>query len=298
MAHGGEAAGIAASFTWAVGSLIFSRVPVPAGALNLFKCCLAAALFGLTLAVLAALRGDSFLHATSPTLLLLSLSALVGIVVGDTAFYRSLQILGARRALVLATLAPVVAAVLGRLVLEEKLTAQAWAGMGITLAGVAWVLLERGAQLEAAGHYPGSIRAGVACGVAAAACQAAGMLLSKQGMKEVDALEASFVRLATAALLGLAWAVASSRLAGWRGKLFTPGLPSRLILATACGTYLGIWLSLIACRHAPIAVATTLTSLTPIFILPLGRVFLGHRMSPRGILGAILAVAGVGLLVI
>ena len=293
----GEIAGITASLTWAIGSLVFSRAAAPAGALNLFKNCVAAALFLATVVLGGVLRGQRPFEGCEPSgAAWLAGSAFIGIAVGDTLYLRSLQILGARRCLVLTTFAPPIAGILAAFIFNESLRPLAWCGMGVTLGGVCWVLLDRTTAAEPSGRYPGSTRVGVLFGILGAACQALGVILSRQGMERMDPLEAACFRLVTAAIITLLYAVATSKLRPWLRHLAHPGVAGRLAAASASGTFLGIWLSLISYKYAEVAVATTLTSLTPIFILPILWIFLGQRIRVTAVLGALLAVGGVALL--
>jgi drug/metabolite transporter (DMT)-like permease len=57
-----------------------------------------------------------------------------------------------------------------------------------------------------------------------------------------------------------------------------------------------VWLSLIAVQNAPVGVASTLTSLTPVFLLPLGWLFFKERITQRAVVGTALAVAGTAIL--
>jgi drug/metabolite transporter (DMT)-like permease len=72
------------------------------------------------------------------------------------------------------------------------------------------------------------------------------------------------------------------------------------ILLSLCGAvagpFLGVWLSLIACDRAPLGVAQTLLSLSPVFILPATAIIHGERISLRAAIGALLAVGGAAVL--
>lgn len=58
------------------------------------------------------------------------------------------------------------------------------------------------------------------------------------------------------------------------------------------GPYLGVWLSLVAFERLHIGVAQTLLSLQPVLVLPLAVLVLKDRVTPRAVLGALVAVAG------
>src|SRR5262245_65488339 len=102
----GEIAALLASLSWAIGSLVFSRVRAAPFALNLFKNSLAALLFLASLAVLTLGFGRPVPSPAAASLGWLALSSLIGLVIGDTFYFQSLQALGPRRALVLPTLPP------------------------------------------------------------------------------------------------------------------------------------------------------------------------------------------------
>ena len=62
------------------------------------------------------------------------------------------------------------------------------------------------------------------------------------------------------------------------------------------GPFLGVWMSLVAADRAPVGVAQTLCSLTPVFILPVLMLLHKERISARAALGAAVAVLGTALL--
>lgn len=300
----GEIAGLLAACMWASSSILFTQVRVSAAGLNLFKNSLGALLLIVTLLVLNGRLGEWPLHPSRTAWGFLAASALVGLVIGDTCYFRSMQILGPRRSLVLTTLAPPAALLLGWLMLGERHAPLALLGIALSVFGVLWVVRERGHEIESAGHFPGSLAAGLAYGAAGSLCQALGGVWSKEGiglLKTLDgvtqpALEASFVRLGVATVIGLAFGASARRLGAWRTQVCMPGVAKRLLPASFLGTYLGIWFSLMAYERTSVGVATTLTSMSPVFVLPLVVIFLGQRVSPRAIIGVCLALCGVGLL--
>ncbi|MGE3166697.1 MAG: DMT family transporter [Planctomycetota bacterium] len=301
----GEVFGLGAACMWSIGSLLFSRVRVAAAAMNLFKNTVGATLLLFTLLGIAFATGESPFHPSAAAWMYLGASAIVGLAIGDTCFFRSLQILGPRRALVVTMVAPPAAVLLGWTVLGEAQTPFAVAGVILTLTGVAWVVRERGLANESPGHFPSSPVVGLVYGVAGSVCQAVGALWAKQGIQALaavgaprPAMEASFLRLLAAVIAGLIVGLAARRLRVWGAQLRAPGHLPRLIPAAFCGTYLGIWFSLLAFQHTSIGVASTLTSTSPIFVLPLVWFFLRQKITVRALLGTCVAIGGVVLLFI
>ncbi len=67
-------------------------------------------------------------------------------------------------------------------------------------------------------------------------------------------------------------------------------------LGSIFGPVAGVWLSLVAIDRAPIGVASTLMSLTPLFLIPVSRLVFREPIMPRAVFGTLLALAGVALL--
>jgi drug/metabolite transporter (DMT)-like permease len=75
--------------------------------------------------------------------------------------------------------------------------------------------------------------------------------------------------------------------------------PRGLALASVgalLGPVAGVSLSLYAVQHTATGVAASIMALTPILILPVAAIVYREAITPRSVLGALLAVAGVILL--
>ncbi|NUQ78792.1 MAG: DMT family transporter [Polyangiaceae bacterium] len=292
----GELAALGTALCWTMSSLAFTAAAKRLGslALNLIRLLIALGL--LTLAN-AARRGLPFpIDATPEAWAWLSASAVVGFVIGDMALFRAFLLIGPRLSMLVMALSPPMTAVLGWIALGEELKALDWLAMGVTLAGVAWVVFERApaAKEEApAGEKP--IR-GYLLALLGAAGQSGGMLLSKLGMKDYDAVAATQIRVIAAvgiySLLFLAL--------GWwghviRGFKHTSGM-AFAALGAAAGPFVGVTLSLVAIQHTQMGVAATIMSIVPVMIIPFVILINKERVSARAALGAAVAVAGVALL--
>ena len=140
----GEGAALLAALLWAAATLMFGQLGKRLSplVLNIAKGVIAIALMGLTLALQYGLRQNAAsltLPALSVTLLILS--GALGIGLGDTAYFSAINALGARKALLLETLAPPIATILAWIFLSESLSLLAISGITLTLLGVAWVML-------------------------------------------------------------------------------------------------------------------------------------------------------------
>ena len=106
----GEWAALTSALLWTISSMLWGRIRLSALSLNLCKNIIGVVLVSMQLLLLIAFAGRPGLEAPLRSWCWLSLSGLVGIVIGDTFYFRCLQILGPRRALMLATTGPIFSA--------------------------------------------------------------------------------------------------------------------------------------------------------------------------------------------
>ncbi|MBT9313634.1 DMT family transporter [Leptothoe kymatousa] len=286
----GEIAALSAAGLWAFATLMFGRLgkQLPPLVLNLVKGAMAIGLIVLTLAV----RQQLLASLPIRSVVLLLVSGVVGIGLGDTAYFATVNALGARRALLLEMLAPPMAALMSLIFLQEQLAVVAWVGMALTIGGIVWVVSERSPKAEGTGSPMGVI-----FGIMAALGQSIGSVLSRAALADtvVDPLWSSLLRLSA----GL---VCIGGLLLWRRQTVAPNgirFSSRLLggvaIAAFFGTYLAIWLQQIALKHSPAGIAQSLLATSPIMVLPMALI-IGERVTPRAICGAVVALLGIWLL--
>ena len=297
----GELAALTAAALWACSSLFYGRTKLSAWQINFGKNFLASIILCLHLAVVSCIAGVPMFAADRNTWGLLAVSSLIGIVIGDTFYFRSLQILGPRRALIVSMTSPLFATILGWVALGEVLTFASLSGIFLTMAGVAVVISERGTSDESPGHFPASASRGVAMGLLGAICNAVGGAFSRLGThgseslsaSGCDALEATVIRVCIASAFSIAAAILTGSLIRTTRQSFHPSALRTYLPAVICGPWLGIWMSQIAYKHTYLAITLTLTCTTPLFVMPLLRITEGYQITIRGLIGVLIALAGV-----
>lgn len=289
----GELAALGAAFLWASASLMFARAGRTMGpvALNFVKTLLGLLMLAATVFVI---HGTLLPTAIDPASLgWLAFSGVVGLTVGDSAFFAAINRLGARRAMLLWALVPPTTALLAWPILDEVFGPWAVAGVTVTLLGIVWVLRERGAGTDGSAVWPG-----LGFGLIAVVCQSVGSVTAKLGGAQLDAVTLTMVRLAFGTA-GLMLQVFGARaFAEIRSLISNPRALLLVAAATTLATYLGLWLSMAALQLTLAGIAATLTSTSPIFVLPLTRIFTGEHVSRRAVGGAVVAVAGVAILLL
>ena len=289
----GELAALSAAFLWAASSIVYGLLGqrIRPLQLNLYKGIVAIALIVLTLGL-----GTEPLTAQWLPVGFLLLSGAAGIGLGDTAYFAALNKLGARRTLLMETLAPPIAALLALIFLGETLSVSAWCGILITILGVAWVITERTSAKVSAS------RQGIIWALLAAIAQASGAVLSRFAFLQsnISPLWSTLLRLGAGTAIVLLLLLVrrqSNSQSNAPPIIWSVRLVGIIVVAAFGSTYLGIWLQQTSLKFAPTGIAQTLLATSPLFVLPIAA-SLGEKISPRAILGVLVAIAGISLLFI
>ena len=226
------------------------------------------------------------------------LSGLIGIFLGDTILFVTLNRLGPRRSGILFAMNAPIAAVLGWVVLGEKLTTSVVAGITLTILGVCLAIFfnNRRTQLHPWETVKGSLIVGLLFGLLAALGQAVGSIIVRPVMATgIDPFLASLLRVGTAACC-LSF-VSMFPVAAFRPR--TP-LTWRVTCLTALSGLLslamGMTLLLFALSGGETGVVSTISATTPVIILPLLWLRTGQRPAAGAWLGALFVVAGLAFI--
>jgi drug/metabolite transporter (DMT)-like permease len=296
--YAGEVAGLLTSVCWSFSSIFFtfSGRQVGSPVVNRTRLLLALAIVSgahwVAQGQLLPVRADLSRWGW------MGLSGLIGFVIGDACLFQAFVMIGPRLAMLLMALNPVMGAVLAWALLHETLTAYEMLGIALTIGGVAWVVTDRKNGSALPDPARRSYAIGILFGLGGALGQAGGMVVSKQGLHgDFSALSGNVMRLVAATTT--IWLFTLARGQARRGLEVLhqhPGALRFIAGGAIVGPFLGVWLSLVAVQHAPVGIATTLTSLMPIFLLPLGRIVFKERITGRAVTGTVLAIVGIGVL--
>ncbi len=306
MPFAGEFSALATAVCWSFTAIFFSEAGRRIGSfrVNSIRLLFAVAIYTI---VLLATTGRLFPEdLNSDQVLILALSGLIGLVIGDGCGFKALVMIGPRLTTLLWGTAPIMAVVIAWMFLGERLDLIHMSGIAVTIGGVSWVVSERRFRnqnhFQLASDHPdnGTLLKGILLGLMAAFGQAAGLVLSKHAMLNaggtLDALPASFLRMLTSAIMIWLFAALRGRLIDTlRGLRYLPAMGFALGGAIF-GPFLGVWTSLIAVTYIPAGIAATLNATTPIWIIPNVILFYKERVSPRAVFGAVIAVIGVAIL--
>jgi drug/metabolite transporter (DMT)-like permease len=232
-------------------------------------------------------------EASSEAWAWLSLSGLIGFVIGDMCLFRAFVVLGPRLSSLIMATAPLMTAIIGFAILGEGLGSAALVGMALTIGGVTWALADRKASRTADRK---NLWIGVLLGLGGALGQAGGLVLSKYGMGDYDAFAATQIRVIAACAAWLLVFAFSNRWSALFLALRNASAMRFTAIGALFGPVLGVGLSLYAVQHANTGVAASIMSITPILIIPITVFVYRERVGWGSVLGTCVAVAGVVVL--
>lgn len=284
----GEAAAIGCAFFWALSSAMLRglTVEVPSLALNALRSLVGTLVYAL--AVLGTGRLARFSDFGVDNLFFLGINLGIGILLGDTAYYSSMRLIGLSRALTIASTYPLLTAVLAGLFLGERFGPATWAGFVLCVTGV--VLVARSSLAPAGsggGHLPAR---GVTLAIAAAVVWAVGTVALRRGAVGMDPFLVNFLRLGGVTLAAGLWARARGELREVRRLSLSRA--AMLVAGAVIGSVFGAMLYITAVQTAGAAKAAVLASIAPLFSVPMS-MLAGERVNRELIAGMGAAVAGI-----
>ncbi len=291
--HYGELAALLVAFFWSITALSFESASRKVGSLPVNIIRLVIGLGFLTLLNLL-LRGlllptDASLH----NWIWLSVSGLIGFVLGDFFLFKSYTIIGSWFAMLIMTLAPPMAAIFGWLLLHENLSLLSIAGIIITMTGIVIAMFRRDKENRKMTVSKPLI--GLLYAFGGALGQALGIVFSKYGMQQYNPFAATQIRI----IVGILGFIVLITIAGkWRPvrtALSDPKAMLPITIGSFFGPFLGVSFSLLAVQNTSTGVASTIMALVPIFIIPPSILLFKHKVTAREIIGTIISLGGVAL---
>jgi drug/metabolite transporter (DMT)-like permease len=281
--------GVGTGMTWAAISILarsLSGVVAPIGITAVRS--LVGGVIVLALA-LAAGAGPEIVRMPLWMVLTLWLSMLLAMGLGDTLFFASMDHLGITRALTLGMLNPLLTTLVGIGLLGEGVSPLRAAGMFMVVAGITFIVAGKDPR---AGQQWVS-RQGLRLILLAACCWASSAILMKPALEVASVMAAAAIRIPAAG--AVLWFTPWTRGTIQTVRRATRGQQHRLAaicglsaVATLCFTT-GI-------KYGGVAVGNVLAATSPLFTLPFEIWVLGQRQSAQTIVGAIVTVAGIGLM--
>lgn len=280
---------LAAAAAFAASAMFIDSVSGRVGPLQLSRWQMGLA-FLMTAAISVALGGWRTLDLAM--VLWLTASSASGILIGSLTYVATIRYTGPRISALLFTTASPFALALGFGFRGETVGPAQAAGAALIVAGIALAVI--GPKRDEGARTPRPLWLGVSLGLLTAFAQAMGSLLARPAMLAgADPVAAMAVRSGA----GAAFFILLLALPTLRPSALPP-LPAirQIGLSALAGMVVGMSLLMAALARGDVGIVTTLSSTTPILILPM--VWAAYRRIPGPLawVGAALAVVGTALI--
>jgi uncharacterized membrane protein len=261
--------------------------------LNLIRCVLSTAFFWVLLPFYGGLDALAAIPAAAWPWLVVSVLGLL--VVGDTLYFRSMDLAGVSWAMPVASVNPLWAVLLASFFLDEPLSWTLVLGALLVIAGV--ILVSRASDSREADSQvdPRARRKGILIALLVSVLWAVGQVTLKPATEGMHSVVANSVRqpLGMVMLLGLTL---------WRGKWRELKKLDRkswgaIAVASLVGTGVGTLFFVMAIQQAGAGRTAVLTSTAPLMAIPFSMLWLSERPTRWTLAGTVLTTTGIVLVV-
>lgn len=280
------------AFCWATSATLFERAGHRIGSVivNFLRLGIAVGMLG----VICLVSRGRFFPTDIPhdVFFWITLSGLLGFFLCDMCLFRAFVLSGARRALLMLSLAPCFSALLDVWIVRPP-TPRILLGMGITLAGVILVIQQRSESHENP-RLRKELKLGLFLGAGAAFFQALGACTADIALRSgYDALPATFVRASAGTVAFGLLILFTRRLPDLYRGLQDRNAMFLLTTGALIGPVIGVTLFLASIARVQPSVTQTILATIPVLMLPIAHVSGKDRITLLSVFGTLVAVAGV-----
>lgn len=289
----GEIFALASAAVWALAVILMRRAgdTLPAFELNLFKNSLGMVLLFPTILFFGGLELPDY---SIFEFLVVFVSGVIGIAIADTWYLRALNLMGASRTGIVASLFSPFVVLLSTIFLGERMNAWQWVGFFLVVSGVLVVTWRTNRSTVDTSH----IRKGAVYGIASMMMMALGIVMVKEILEVKPLLWTIELRLAGGITGLLVFMLLRGQWQSVKNNFRKPHSWGTVITASFLASYVSLILWLAGYKLIDASIASILNETNVVFIIVLAWLMLGERISWRKIAGIALAGGGVVIMML
>ena len=284
----GFVAALASAASWAFCTVMFDRIGkvIPFAGITFLK-----GTFSIILMAFLTMFMGGFTSLTLEEGFYLALSGIIGIAIGDTLFFRSLQDLGAKVQVLYFMLGQIVTMFLSFLVLNEVLTLWQYIGALILLIGI--LIVTWGKQED----HPNK-RRGIIGGFLSILCFSVSTIMVKIYIGHIDVVTATFYRMVFGTIVVLFVGVTSKKIVTWVSPLRDRKILALFLINVIVLTLGGFLLSMLAIKNISVSLASILSTTEPIFVLLFAWLINKEKATRNELMGAVITILGLLMIIL
>ena len=284
----GFVAALASAASWAFCTVMFDRIGkvIPFAGITFLK-----GTFSIILMAFLTMFMGGFTSLTLEEGFYLALSGIIGIAIGDTLFFRSLQDLGAKVQVLYFMLGQIVTMFLSFLVLSEVLTLWQYIGALILLIGI--LIVTWGKQED----HPNK-RRGIIGGFLSILCFSVSTIMVKIYIGHIDVVTATFYRMVFGTIVVMFVGVTSKKIVTWVSPLRDRKILALFLINVIVLTLGGFLLSMLAIKNISVSLASILSTTEPIFVLLFAWLINKEKATRNELMGAVITILGLLMIIL
>jgi uncharacterized membrane protein len=278
---------------WAMASVLlaFGAKKIDVVPLNLLRCTMSTIFFWVLLPFYGGLPAIAAIPSSAWLWLVVSVLALL--VIGDTLYFRSMDLAGVSWAMPVASITPLWVVVLASIFVGEPLTLRLVAGALLVILGVILVSRSQNPEDPVERADTGARRRGLLLALVVSLLWSVGQVALKPGTAGMHSVVANSVRQPMGLIMMLGLTLYQGR---WKDlKRLDRRSWVAIAFAGLVGTGLGTLLFIMAIQIVGAGPTAILTSTTPLMAIPFSVLWLQERPTRWTLAGTLLTTGGIAL---
>lgn len=219
-----------------------------------------------------------------------AISGILGIAVGDSLFFASLNRLSPLMLSIILFVGPdLFSGIFGFIFLKEIPSILSWIGIFAILIGLSCFIF----SIQKKAVESKTKITGVIFALLSLICTAYSMVIIKPVLNDIPIITATMYRMLFSAVILLLFGLFTKKIFVWKQSLNDKSYNIKLAGTLSLATIGGFWLSLIAIKHCKLIITSSLMSLEPLFILIISILFLKYSPKRKEIIGLISVFLGI-----
>lgn len=291
MNYAGESFAFMTAVSWAVSSVIFEAAVKKCDSIcvNVLRL-----IFGIIFIGMVTLFTKGLFLPLDSNLnnwTFLGISGIIGLFLGDMFLYEAYNLIGARISMLFMSMTPLIVGFFGFLFIGEKLTLLQILAMFVTCSGILMVVIKP--KSTSSDERRLSLKGTVVI-VTAVTLEAIGNVFTKMGAHNYDACASTQIRMICALFVFFFYLTFKKK---W-GDIVSTAKDKRAALIIFLGTIVstsGISFLVAAFNRLNTGVASTISSMSPVIIIPISVIIFKEKVKFKEIVGAVISVMGIAL---
>lgn len=221
----------------------------------------------------------------------LGISGVIGLFCGDIFLYEAYFLIGARLSMLFLTMTPLIVGLFGFIFLGETLTLLQVAAMFITCSGILMVVIKPKSENKDEKKLSSK---GILYICLAVILEAMGNIFTKMGSKNYDPSSSTQIRMICALFVFLFFLTFKKKWGNIIGTTKNIKALSLILAGTVVSTS-GITFLVAAFNRINTGVASTISSMSPVIIIPISVIVFKEKVKLKEVIGAIISVIGIAL---